>query len=110
MFRKISKKYLIIFLIQGGFSNRSPRLLPSPESPCLESIQIVRGSFRSRSGLVLRIVSGAEKKHWFDAALFGRIGQMLRSTESRGACPPAKNGYPKRGLGCGAPQAKSEKF
>ena len=25
-FSKISKKYLIIFLIQGGFSNRSPSL------------------------------------------------------------------------------------
>ena len=26
IFRKFSKTYLIIFLIQGGFSNRSPRL------------------------------------------------------------------------------------
>ena len=43
-----------------------------------------RGSFGGRSGVVLRIVSGAEKKkHLIEAAPFGRLDQMLQTAERR---------------------------
>ena len=34
-------------------------------------------------GVVLRIVSGAQKKHLIEAAPFGRLDQVLRTTERR---------------------------
>ena len=50
----------------------------------------VRFCIPGRSGVILRIVSGAEK-HLIKAFRFGRLDQMLRTTvQGRGSAPQPK--------------------